>query len=128
MKVLVSVFCLFLLVLVSCSRDGGLDKYIQIVDRADSIVFYIRDADTFIVTKKVESLNSLKSLKSILKRNIEPQIQRTFLPQYKILFYQDHTYLGALLISGTKENPFANFTNGSFSFGFKLTYGIGMSL
>ena len=63
-----------------------------------------------------------------MKRNIKPEYQRKFIAQQKIEIYKQGKLLGVLLISGTKEDPFVNFTNEKFGFGFKLTYGIGMSL
>jgi hypothetical protein len=128
MKYLAFLFTIGLLLLFSCSRDKRLDDYFQLVDSADKIVFYARHADTFAITKSVDSLEYLENLKNILKRNIKIESQRKFIAQQKIEIYRHEKLLGILLISGTKEHPFVNFTNDKFGFGFKLTYGIGMSL
>ena len=128
MKYLTFLFTVGLLFLISCSRDKRLDDYLRIVDSADKIVFYARHADSFAITRSVDSLEYLQNLKIILRRNIKPEMQRKFIAQQKIEIYKQEKLLGILLISRTKENPFVNFTNGTFGFGFKLTYGIGMSL
>lgn len=128
MKYLIFLFTLSLLLLFSCSRDKRLDHYAQIIDSADKIVFYARHADIFAITKNVDSLVYLRNIKNILKRNIKPEYQRKFIARHKIEIYRHEKLLGVLLISGPKEDPFVNFTNGTFGFGFKLTYGIGMSL
>ena len=127
------VFSIFILTIIylllfSCSRDRRLQDYTQIVDSADKIVFYFRHGDTFVITKSVESSEHLHNLKNILKRNIKPENQRKFIAQQKIEIFGHEKLLGVLLINGTKEDPFVNFTNAKFGFGFKLTYGIGMSL
>jgi len=114
--------------LLSCSKKDTLNKYYQIVGSADKIIFYARAADTFAVTKNIDSLEHLQNIKHILKRHVQPEVQRKFIAQYKIEIYNHGKLSGALLISGRKENPFVNFTNDKFGFGFKLTYGIGMSL
>lgn len=128
MKNLTFLFSICLLFLFSCSKDKRLDDYAQIVDSADKIVFYARHADTFAISKIVDSLAYLENLKNILKRNIKIETQRKFIAQQKIEIYRQEKLQGLLLISGTKEHPFVNFTNDKFGFGFKLTYGIGMSL
>ncbi len=128
MKYLTFLFTISLLFLFSCSRDERLDAYTQIVDNADKIVFYVRHADTFAITKSIDSLEHLKNLKNILKRNIKPEYQRKFMAQQKIEIYRHDKLLGTLLISGITEKPFVNFTNDTFGFGFRLTYGIGNSL
>jgi hypothetical protein len=128
MKYFTFLFIPCLLLLFSCSRDKRLDDYNKIVDSADKIVFYARQADTFAIIKTVDSLGYVQNLKNILKRNIKPDYQRKFIAQNKIEIYRHEKLLGVLLISGTKEDPFVNFTNEKFGFGFKLTYGIGMSL
>ncbi|MFI5406331.1 MAG: hypothetical protein ACHQ1D_07435 [Nitrososphaerales archaeon] len=127
MKYLTFLSTIGLLLVFSCSRDKQLDDYTQIVDSADKIVFYERHADTFSITMSVDSLEHLQNLKNILKRNIKPEYQRKFIAQRKIEIYKHQKLLGVLLISGTNEDPFVNFTNDTFGFGFKLTYGIGMS-
>ena len=127
MKYLTFLSTIGLLLLSSCSRDKQLDDYTQIVDSADKIVFYERHADTFSITMSLDSLEHLQNLKNILKRNIKPEYQRKFIAQRKIEIYKHQKLLGVLLISGTNEDPFVNFTNDTFGFGFKLTYGIGMS-
>lgn len=119
---------LVLWLLSSCARDKRLDDYYQIVDRADKILFYSKIDDTFILSKEVDSVAHLQNLKNILKRHIEPESQRKFVASQKIEIYEHGNLLGVLLISDPKENPFVNFTNDKFGFGFKLTYGIGMSL
>ena len=117
-----------LLILSSCSTDKRLDDYNQIVDSADKILFYTKVTDTFALTKNVVSAEQLHNLKSILKRDVERQYQRKFIPKHKIEIYKRGNLVGVLFISATKEDPFVNFKNDTFGFGFKLTYGIGMSL
>jgi hypothetical protein len=116
------------LTLSSCSTDKRLDGYKRIVDDADKIVFYTRVADSFIVTSKVDSLEYLQNLKDIFQRNIKPEPQTKFIAQHKIELYNREQLTGVLLISGTTTGGLVNFINDQFSFGFKLTYGIGMSL
>ena len=127
MRYLIFSSTLGLLLLFSCSRDKHLDDYSRIIDSADKIVFYTRHADTFAIIHSVDSLEHLQNLKDILKRNIKPEYQRKFIAKEKIEIYRHQKLLGVLLISGLNEDPFVNFTNGKFGFGFKLTYGIGMS-
>jgi hypothetical protein len=119
---------LVILCLSSCSRDKRLDTYYLIVDRADKLKYYIRNGNTFTLTRETDSPEQLQSQKNILKRNIEFDLQRKFIPGYKIEIYKEGKLLGTLLINTSKESPFVNFQNKNFGFGFKLTYGIGMSL
>lgn len=128
MKYLTLIFIPFLLLLSSCSGDKRLHNYNQIVDSADKIVIYARHADTFAITNTIDSLEYLQNLKNILKRNIIPEAQRKFIARHRIEIYSHEKLLGVLLISENKDDPFVNFTNDSFEFGFRLTYGIGMSL
>jgi hypothetical protein len=129
MKNLALIFTYSLLFfLFSCSRDNRLADYNRIVDSGDKIIYYTRIADSFATTKIVDSVAHLQNLKSIFKRNIEPEYQRKFIAQHKIEIYKQGKLSGVLLLSGSKETPFVNFTCDKFGFGFKLTYGIGMSL
>jgi hypothetical protein len=128
MKYIIFLIALCLLFLFSCLRDKRLDDYFQIVDSADKIVFYSRHNDTFAIASSVDSLEYLQNLKNILKRNIKPESPREFIAQHKIEIYNHEKLLGVLLISGLNGKPFVNFTNDQFGFGFRLTYGIGMSL
>ena len=127
MKYLTFLSSLGLLLLFSCSRDNRLNDYSKIVDSADKIVFYARQADTFAIAYSADSLEHLQSVKNILKRNIKPEDQRKFIAHQKIEIYKQQKLLGVLLISGINEDPFVNFTSDRFGFGFKMTYGIGMS-
>ena len=127
MKFLAFLSSIGLLLLFSCSRDKRLNDYTKIVDTSDKIVFYARQADTFAIAYSADSLEHLQGVKDILKRNIKPEDQRKFIAQQKIEIYKDQKLLGVLLISGINEDPFVNFTCDRFGFGFKMTYGIGMS-
>lgn len=127
MKYLI-LFIIIFFAFSSCSRDHRINDYTQLVDRADQVIFYKRVADSFAVSKKVDSPRQLQDLKAILKRNITPEDQKQFIATYKIELYSTGKLLGMLLISDIKEKPFVNFTTNNFAFGFRLTYGIGMSL
>jgi hypothetical protein len=116
------------LVLSSCSRDRRLDDYYHIVDSADKVIIYAKTVDTFSITRTIDSLGQLKNMKNTLKRHIKPETQRIFIPTNKIEIYRDGKMQGVLVISGSNEDPFVNFVSDKFGFGFKLTYGIGMSL
>ena len=122
------IFILAFVCLFSCSRNEKFETYSKIIDSADQFRYYIRNNDTFTLTKKVIISEQVQSLKNILKRNIEPELQQKFIAYHKIEIYRKGDLQGALLISGSKEYPYVNFTNGNFGFGFRLTYGIGMSL
>jgi hypothetical protein len=86
MKYLILLFALILLILASCSRDNRLKDYDQIVENADKIIFYSRIADTFAISRSVDSLKYLQNLKGILKRHIEPEPERKFVASNKIEF------------------------------------------
>ena len=88
------------------------------------MVFYKNVDNTFILTRKVDSSEHLQNLKNILQRNIKPEYQSKFVSNYKIEIYNLGQLSGVLLIGS--EN--VNFINNKLAFGFKLTYGIGMSL
>jgi hypothetical protein len=122
------IFFVITVILSSCSGDKRLEKYYQIVDSADNLKYFIKDVNTFTLTKEIVSFEQLQNQKNILKRHIELDLQRKFLPKYKIEIYREEKLIGTLLINNSKDYPFVNFQNENFGFGFKLTYGIGMSL
>ncbi len=126
MKYLTVIFAL--MAFYSCSRFRELDKYYDIVDSTDKVEYYTRINDTFALSSEVVSLNELLSLKGILKRHIEPGDQRIFIPTDKIELYNRGRLLGSLIINASRENFYVNFQGQNFGFGFRLTYGIGMSL
>lgn len=128
MRRLLQALVPLLLILYSCNEDKRLADYSTIVDGADKIVFYTRMGDTFSRTREVVSPDQLADLKAILKRNIKPETQRKFIANHKIEMLSYGKVTGVLLISGIKENPFVNFKSDNLGFGFRLTYGIGMSL
>ncbi len=121
-------FHIITFVFISCSGNYNIIKYNKIIDDADTFKIYKRIDDTFVLENQVYKPEYAKSLKSILTRHINPEYQKKFIPNAKIEIYNGEKLKGALLISTSKENPFVNFSNGEFGFGFKLTYGIGMYL
>ena len=116
-------FLFSLLFLFSCSKRGTLDKYYQIVDSSNKVVYYTKINGVFIITREATVDEHLQTSKNILKRNIKPEEQRNITPTNKIEIYKNEKVIGTLLIS-----DFVNFNSANLKFGFRLTYGIGMSL
>ena len=119
---------LIVLLFSSCAQDRKLEKYTRLVEASDKIILYKRIADTFAVTEQIFAREDLRSFKQILTRNIKPELQQSFYASHKIVLLKNEKPLGVLLISANTEQPFVNFTNEQFRFGFPLTYGIGMRL
>ena len=67
-------------------------------------------------------------IKNILKRNIKPEGKGDIVATNKIEIYHFQSLTGILLIETSDQKGFVNFTGNEFHFGFRLTYGIGMSL
>gem|GEM_PF-3091008 len=118
----------FLLIIVlSCSsKSKQLEEYYSIVNSADEIKYYYLDNNIFKLEKDITTSEWLNSQKSILKRNIEIENQKEFIPHTKIEIYRHKILIGTLLIS--ESDGRVNFNATNISFDFKETYGIGMSL
>ena len=71
-----------LLFLFSCSKRGTLDKYYQIVDSSNKVVYYTKINGVFIITREATVDEHLQTSKNILKRNIKPEEQRNITPTY----------------------------------------------
>ena len=121
------IFFLASIFLFSCSNKE-FETYSKIVDIADQFKYYDRDNDTFVLYKVVIAPEDVQNLKNIFKRHIEPELQKRFTPQNKIEIYKQSNLLGVFLINGSHKDPFVNFKGENLWFGFKCTYGIGMSL
>jgi hypothetical protein len=119
---------LFVTFLISCSQDERLVKYNSIVDKCDKVRIYKSAYAESTLLREISNQDDLRILKQILKRKIEPEIQRKFIPSMKYELIKDNKQIGVLLINDSNEDPFVNFQNEDFGFGFKLTYGIGTYL
>jgi len=122
MKVIHALF-IVLLSLTACSQPK-IDKYNSIIDRTTRIEITFKDS-----ARKVEfDKKQVEIFKDILKRNIEPEIQRKFIADAQIDLYEKDGRIGFLMITDNETKPFVNFGSDNLNFGFHLTYGIGMYL
>lgn len=122
MKAVYSLF-IMLLTLTACSQPK-IDKYNSIIDRVTKIEITFKDSE-----RKVElDKKQVEIFKDILKRNIEPEIQRKFIADIQIDLYENENRIGFLMITDNESKPFVNFGSDDLNFGFVLTYGIGQYL
>lgn len=122
MKVIHSLFIVFL-ILTACSQPK-IDKYNSIIDRTTRIEITFKDSE-----RKVElDKKQVEIFKDILKRNIEPEIQRKFIADTQIDLYKNDSRIGFLMITDNTTKPFVSFGSDDLNFGFQLTYGIGQYL
>ena len=122
MKVIYSIFIAFL-TLTACSQTK-IDNYNSIIDQATRIEIKFKDSEKEIELDK----NQVEIFKDILKRNIEPEIQRKFIADIQIDLYENESRIGFLMITHNESKPFVNFGSDDLNFGFELTYGIGQYL
>ncbi len=122
MKVIQSVLIVFL-ILTACSKSK-IDKYNSIIEQTTRIEITFKDSERKINLDKKQ----VETLKEILKRNIEPKIQRKFIAQTQIDLFENNSHIGFLMISDKENIQFINFSSDNLNFGFQLTYGIGMYL
>ena len=79
--------------------------------------------------RKVElDKRQVEIFKDIMRRNIEPEIQRKFIADIQIDLYENENRIGFLMITDNESKPFVNFGSDDLNFGFRLTYGIGQYL
>ena len=117
----INLLFIITLTLTACSQSK-IDKYNSIVDRTTRIEINFKNPDSIIELDN----NQVEVFKDILKRNIEPAIQRKFVADLQIDLYDNDRRLGFLMITDNDPKPFVNFGSDSLNFGFQLTYGIGM--
>ena len=109
---------------LSSCKDGRVDIYERIVDKADRIVINDQKHNDSIVLTNQPLLDNMKD---VLKRNIDPESPRKFIAGRSIVLYSNRQKTAVFLISyGSK--PYVNFRSDSLNMTFPLTYGIGMSL
>ena len=116
------------MVLNSCSRDERIEKYDKIINDCDRVKIYTRTDNDFNLIKEIIDKDDLLTLKTILKRDINPEMQEKFIANKRFEILKGDKVVGQLMINDSKERPFANFVSDDFGFGFRLTYGIGMYL
>ena len=114
---------LIITTLTACTQSNN-DKYNAIIDKANRIEINYKDSDKTVVL----TLGQVKNLKAILKRNIKPDFQRKFVADIQVDIYENDSRIGFLMITDNDPKPFVNFGSDSLSFGFQLTYGLGMYL
>ena len=117
-----SLFIL-LLTLIGCS-EIKIRQYNSIVDHADRIEIQFKNSDQ----KVVLDSDQIESFKSILKRNIEPELSAKFTADIRIDLYDGEDRIGFFLVSENATKPFVNFDSDDLNFSFRLTYGIGRYL
>ena len=122
MKVIYSIFIAFLT--LTAYSQTKIDKYNSIIDQATRIEIKFKDSEKEIELDK----NQVEIFKDILKRNIEPEIQRKFIADIQIDLYENESRIGFLMITYNESKPFVNFGSDDLNFGFELTYGIGQYL
>ncbi|HSZ86222.1 MAG TPA: hypothetical protein VK787_09340 [Puia sp.] len=116
---------ILLIFLVSCFRDSMQKNYEQIINDADSIKLFVKSNNNFKLKKEVVNSIYLKNIKLILTQNVVNEIQREFIPDSKIEIYSKGGLTGTIFIINSKD-PFADFKNSNFGFGFKIPYRLGM--
>ncbi len=122
MKVIHKLFIVFLS-LTACSQPK-IDKYNSIIDRTTRIEITFKDS-----ARKIElDKKQVEMFKDILKRNIEPEIQRKFIADAQVNLYENDGRIGFLMLTDNETKPFVNFGSENLNFGFPMTYGIGMYL
>lgn len=117
---------ILLLLLVSCTTDKRLEDYKRIIDNCDEIKIYIVTNNLLTLTKEVKEKEELENLQDILKGNVKPEFQRKFKTDKRFEIIKEGKVVGQILINDSRKEPFANFSTDSLSFGFQLTYRIGM--
>ena len=104
--------------------QSKIDKYISIIDRVTRVEINFKNTG-----KKIElDKNQVEIFKDILKRNIEPEIQRKFIADIQIDLYANENRIGFLTVTDKVTNPFVNFDSDDLNFGFQMTYEIGQYL
>jgi hypothetical protein len=116
----------FIILLNSCSTDERIDKYNKIIDDCDKVKIFRKTDNDFKLVIEIKGKDELMNLKTILKRDINPEMQEKFLADKRFEIFKGEKVIGQLLINESDERPFVNFVCNDFGFGFKLTYGIGM--
>jgi hypothetical protein len=117
-----------IVLLNSCSWDERIEKYEQIINDSDKFKIYVRTDNDFKLIKKIIDKDDLVTLKTILKSDINLEIQEKFTADKRIEILQGDKVVGQLMINDSKERPFVNFVSDDLGFGFRLTYRIGMYL
>ncbi len=119
----IKVIILILFFAASCN-DNKLQNYERIVNSADKFEIHYKNTGRIITIP-----DSLKSnIKNILTRDIKPESQRKFINDVSIQLYKGGIKSGTLMITNNATKPFVNFKSDSLNFGFRLTYGIGMTI
>ena len=122
MKAVHLIFISFL-TLTACYQSK-IDKYNSIIDRVTRVEINFKNTG-----KKIElDKNQVEIFKDILKRNIEPEIQRKFIADIQIDLYANENRIGFLTVTDKVTNPFVNFDSDDLNFGFQMTYEIGQYL
>jgi hypothetical protein len=116
----------FFILLNSCSTDETLNKYNKIIDDCDKVKIFRKTGEDFKLVMEITDRDELMTLKAILKRDVNPEMQGKFLADKRFEIYKGDHVIGQLLIKESDETPFVNFVCDDFGFGFRLTYGIGM--
>jgi type III secretory pathway component EscR len=114
---------LMFLTLTACSQPK-VDEYNSIIDRVTKIEINFKNSERLIELDK----NQVEVFKSILKRNIEPEIQRKFIANIQIDLFENESRIGFLMVTENETKPFVNFGSDGLNFGFQLTYGISQYL
>lgn len=109
--------------MISCS-DSRISSYEKIINQTDKIQIHFKSSNKSVELNETQ----VENFKKILKQNVEPTNQKKIIADIQVDFYSDDKRIGFIMITDNSKNPFANFGSDKLSFGFKLTYGIGMFL
>ena len=72
--------------------------------------------------------DTLNKYKTVLTRAVQPEGQKPIRNDFSIELYNRNHKIGDLSIQLDHLIPFANFNSGKLKFGFRVSYGLGMSL
>ena len=111
------------LLALSClgCQDRTVDRYEGIVNRADRIEVNFKEINKSIILPAAQT----ERFKDVIIKDIKPELQRVFIGDTWIFLFHGNQRIGSLLVQNGKT-PFANFDSDSLSFGFSLTYRMGM--
>lgn len=109
--------------LISC-KDSKLQQYERIVKEADRFEIYYKATGKTVSIPKEQ----IDNFKDILTRNVKPELQRKFINDVQVNISKNNKRTAFLRIANGGTNPFANFSSDGLNFGFRLTYGIGMTI
>ncbi len=117
------LFIMILIALISC-KNQNFQKYKSIVQKADKFEIYYKSVNKTVRIPEQD----IDKFKDILTRNVKPELQRKFINKVRVDFYKNGNRIAFLMINNGNPSPFVNFNSDNLNFGFRLTYGIGMTI